>query len=231
MARNNQRDERDWHRGQEQNSPEQNRWSGTRRDDDNDWNDERQQGRDWRRQGQEGNWNREDDWRGNAEIDDRWNRNQRMSGWQRPWERNAERSNRQWSEMSEGYGQLGGRGWYEGYTDAMHREQGQQGQQGQHAGRGPRNYKRSDSRIEEDINDRLTQHSMIDATDVEVSVQNGEVTLKGYVEDRQAKRMAEDIAESVSGVKDVNNQMKIRQRGSEESRTETETSGKQRKAS
>jgi osmotically-inducible protein OsmY len=130
--------------------------------------------------------------------------------------------------MSEGYGHLGGRGWYEGYSDAMHREQGQEGQ---HAGRGPRNYKRSDNRIEEDINDRLTQHPMLDATDVEVSVQNGEVTLKGYVEHRQAKRMAEDVAESVYGVKEVNNQIKMRQRGSEESRTESETSGKQRKAS
>jgi len=79
-----------------------------------------------------------------------------------------------WGAMNEGYGQLGGRGWYEGMRDAMHRE-------GPHAGRGPRNYKRSDNRIEEDINDRLTEHSMIDASDVEVSVQNGEVTLRGHV--------------------------------------------------
>jgi len=40
------------------------------------------------------------------------------------------------------------------------------------------------------------------------------------------------IVESVLGVKEVNNQIKVRQRGSaEESRSETETSGKQRKAS
>ena len=73
---------------------------------------------------------------------------------------------------------------------------------------------------------------MIDATDVEASVQNGEVTLRGYVDNRDSKRLAEDIVESVFGVKEVNNQIKIRQRGSaEESRSETETSGKQRKAS
>jgi len=128
--------------------------------------------------------------------------------------------------MNEGYGHLGGRGWYEGYTDAMHREQGR------YSGRGPRNYKRSDSRIEEDINDRLTVHGMLDATDIEVSVQSGEVTLRGYVEDRQAKRFAEDAAESVFGVKEVNNQIKVRQRGGQEdTKSETEGGGKQRKAS
>jgi osmotically-inducible protein OsmY len=80
------------------------------------------------------------------------------------------------------------------------------------AGRGPRGYKRSDGRIEEDINERLTQHGTIDATDIEVSVQNAEVTLSGTVDSRQAKRLAEDIADSVSGVKDVVNQIKIQQR-------------------
>lgn len=68
---------------------------------------------------------------------------------------------------------------------------------------------------------------MIDATDVEVTVHNGEVTLRGQVDHRHAKRLAEDIAESVLGVKDVNNQIKIRQRDeTEEYGRETETSGK-----
>ena len=118
-------------------------------------------------------------------------------------------------------------GWNEGFNERMRR-----GYQGQYAGRGPRSYKRSDNRIEEDINDRLTQHDMIDASDVEVNVQNGEVTLRGHVDRREAKRLAEDIAESVFGVKEVHNQIKIKQTGeTEESRRETETSGKQRKAS
>jgi BON domain len=108
-----------------------------------------------------------------------------------------------WSEPYEG---LGGRGWREGLDDAMwHGE-------GQHAGRGPRGYTRSDERIQEDINERLTRHPMIDATDVEVSVQNGEVTLRGYVDDRSAKRLAEDIADTVFGVKDVNNQLRLKHR-------------------
>ena len=105
---------------------------------------------------------------------------------------------------NQGYGHLGGRGWYEGWSDAMHRAEGP------YVGRGPRNYKRSDGRIEEDINERLTMHPMIDATDIDVRVQNGEVTLCGEVDSRYAKRLAGEIADWVFGVKDVHNQLRIR---------------------
>ena len=81
---------------------------------------------------------------------------------------------------------------------------------GPYTGKGPRNYKRSDSRIEEDINDRLTEHPMLDATDIEVSVENGDVTLRGYVESRQAKRLAEETADWVPGVMDVHNDLQVR---------------------
>ncbi len=236
MARNYQRDEREWRRGQQRNSPVQYRWAETRRDDEYDWNERGAEGQDWRWQGDEGqDWRYQNqqgrNWRGQGQ-DERWSR-QGMQGGQQ-W-RNVAREIREgdyesgqssgWGGMNEGYGHLGGRGWYEGYTDAMHRE-------GRYSGRGPRNYKRSDSRIEEDINDRLTFHGMLDATDIEVSVQSGEVTLRGYAEDRQAKRLAEDISESVFGVKEVNNQIKVRQRGGhEDTKSETEGAGKQRKAS
>jgi hyperosmotically inducible periplasmic protein len=105
---------------------------------------------------------------------------------------------------NEGYGHLGGRGWREGLDDAMHH--------GPHAGRGPRNFKRPDSHIEEDINQRLTEHSWIDATDVEVSVENGDVILRGRVDNLEAKDLAEDIAESAFGVKSVENQIRVKQR-------------------
>jgi hypothetical protein len=78
-------------------------------------------------------------------------------------------------------------------------------------GRGPRGYRRTDERIREDINDRLTWHPDIDASDIDVRVETGEVTLTGVVEDRRAKRLAEDIVEAVYGVDDVHNQLKIRQ--------------------
>ena len=78
------------------------------------------------------------------------------------------------------------------------------------AGLGPRNYRRSDQRIEEDVNDALMRHHDLDASDIEVRVQNGEVTLSGEVEDRRMKRLAEDITERVMGVRDVHNEIKAR---------------------
>lgn len=84
------------------------------------------------------------------------------------------------------------------------------GESGPHAGVGPRGYKRSDARIAEDVVERLTQHSMIDATDINVTVHSGEVTLAGTVESRLMKRMADDAANSVWGVNDVHNQLRIK---------------------
>lgn len=82
---------------------------------------------------------------------------------------------------------------------------------GRHTGKGPKGYRRSDERIKEDINERLTQHGDLDASDVDVQVREGEVTLTGSVDERHCKRIAEDIAESISGVKDVHNQIRVRQ--------------------
>ncbi|WP_372396249.1 BON domain-containing protein [Azospirillum sp. HJ39] len=76
-------------------------------------------------------------------------------------------------------------------------------------GVGPRNHRRSDDRILEDINDRLTDDHRLDASDVGVTVENGEVTLSGTVCDRAARRLAEDIAESVSGVGHVQNDLRV----------------------
>lgn len=97
--------------------------------------------------------------------------------------------------------------WF-GNKDAEHRRRVDRWQ-AQHRGRGPRGYKRSDSRIEEDVNDRLSDDSWVDATDIEVTVSEGEVVLSGTVSDRFAKRRAEDIAESVSGVMNVENRIRV----------------------
>jgi len=82
---------------------------------------------------------------------------------------------------------------------------------GPYSGRGPQGYQRSDERVKEDINERLTQHGQINAQDIQVEVNNCEVTLNGTVNNRQTKRMAEDIAESVWGVRDVHNQLRVKQ--------------------
>lgn len=78
-----------------------------------------------------------------------------------------------------------------------------------HRGRGPRNYQRSDERIHEDINDKLTDDYYLDASNIEVEVENGDVVLTGTVETRFAKRRAEDLAEEVSGVGNVENRVRV----------------------
>jgi len=76
-------------------------------------------------------------------------------------------------------------------------------------GRGPRNYQRSDERIREEINVNLTRPSEIDASEIEVMVTDGNVVLTGVVDNREAKRLTEDIAEQASGVKDLQNQIRV----------------------
>jgi len=85
------------------------------------------------------------------------------------------------------------------------------GERGRYSGRGPKGWKRSDERIREDVSERLADHPEIDASEIEVNVNNGEVILTGTIEDRRTKRLAEDIAESVSGVGEVHNQLRVQQ--------------------
>jgi osmotically-inducible protein OsmY len=76
-------------------------------------------------------------------------------------------------------------------------------------GLGPKNYQRSDDRIREDVCERLTEADDVDATNLEVTVSAGTVTLSGNLDERWAKRRAEDIAESVVGVRDVDNRIRV----------------------
>lgn len=78
-------------------------------------------------------------------------------------------------------------------------------------GRGPKNWRRPDERVRELVNERLTDHDDVDATDIEVAVADGEVTLTGTVPNRHQKRSAEDAAWSC-GVRDVHNRLTIANR-------------------
>jgi osmotically-inducible protein OsmY len=113
----------------------------------------------------------------------------------------------------------GGRGSLSGRSDARSQTfgygtQGLQGSQSGQAGRsyrglGPRNYTRSDERIREDLNERLTEAHDIDASDITVEVSNGVATLSGRVEERWMKHRAEDIADGCTGVRDVHNMILV----------------------
>lgn len=100
------------------------------------------------------------------------------------------------------------RSWF-GDEEAERRRQMDQRRSGQHAGRGPKGYRRSDERIREDVNERLTDDPYLDASNIEVTVDATIVTLTGTVEDRRDKRRAESLAEMVAGVTDISNQLRV----------------------
>jgi len=89
------------------------------------------------------------------------------------------------------------------------------------AGRGPKGYKRADTRIEEEVCDALLHDPVIDATDIDVTVKDGMVTLSGHVPERRMKRLAEDCAEHISGVTDVRNELMTKSAWGPEQPSET----------
>jgi osmotically-inducible protein OsmY len=121
--------------------------------------------------------------------------------------------------MGQRWGNRGMTGNFRGQFGTMGGSQDWQTQRsrGMFAGRGPQGYKRSDERITEDINEDLTQDPDLDASNITVETKNGEVTLKGTVPDRDSKRRAEELAEACSGVKDVQNQLRVKREEESES--------------
>jgi hypothetical protein len=88
---------------------------------------------------------------------------------------------------------------------------GRQPSGGGFRGRGPKGYQRSDERLTEEINDRLTYDDEIDASEVSVAVAGGEATLSGTVNTRFEKRRAEDLADDVPGITHVQNNLRVKQ--------------------
>lgn len=79
-----------------------------------------------------------------------------------------------------------------------------------HSGfRGPRNYRRSDERIREDVCDGLIAATHLDASEVTVEVADGIVTLEGIVPQRRMKHVIEDIAAEAKGVREVENRIRV----------------------
>jgi hypothetical protein len=100
---------------------------------------------------------------------------------------------------------------------------------GPYAGRGPKGYKRSDQQVIEEASQRLERDGEIDATDIEVTAESGIITLRGTVPDRRTKRRAEECVESVYGVRDVMNELRVSSQ-SEQSSSQT-SQGSQRSQS
>lgn len=75
-------------------------------------------------------------------------------------------------------------------------------------GKGPA-AQRTDDQIKAVIEAALTDDPWLDASGVQVSVQQSIVTLAGTVPSREAKRRAEALADRAAGVRDVRNTLAI----------------------
>jgi osmotically-inducible protein OsmY len=94
--------------------------------------------------------------------------------------------------------------WGEGQSGSDRRRPG-----GSHMGRRPQLQRRSDDKIYQEIWELLTNNADLDASEVELHVESGEVTLTGTVDSRDAKWLTEDLVNSVTGVREVNNRIKV----------------------
>jgi osmotically-inducible protein OsmY len=195
------------------------------RDDRNDWNDQRSQGQGWQgNPSYQGNYGSQGSYgaRGNTG----WQGNNQRFGASpysnlSPTQRYPQFSQGGYAQhgadrnYARSYEIEGARGEYRGREEDSFGQQLRDGANSvvrsvKRAFRGPKGYKRSDDRIREDVSDRLAQQDQVDPSDIEVQVQNGEVTLTGTVQSRHEKFLAEELADDVSGVSDVHNQLRVR---------------------
>jgi osmotically-inducible protein OsmY len=104
----------------------------------------------------------------------------------------------------------GERSWADLGVSSVHPgEGGVTGREGPHRGRGPKGYRRSDDRLREVICERLTDDPHVDASEIEVQVSSGEVTLTGSVSDKRMKWRAEDLVEACTGGAEVHNRLRV----------------------
>ena len=68
---------------------------------------------------------------------------------------------------------------------------------------------RPDERIREDVADVLEGHPDVEASDIELMVEGGVVTLGGMVPDSRARTLAAKAASGVPGVTGVVNQLRV----------------------
>jgi len=79
-----------------------------------------------------------------------------------------------------------------------------------HLLRGPKNYKQSDEGILDKVAIALHRSHEVDASDLEISVKDQCVYLKGTLPDKRMRYLAEDLVEDIPGVRDVFTQIRIK---------------------
>lgn len=78
------------------------------------------------------------------------------------------------------------------------------------SGVGPKGWKLSNEKLREKICEVLTNSYEVDPTEMEVTVEEGIVYLKGFIKSRGMKAVAVDLVYSIPGVEDVITQLQIK---------------------
>lgn len=76
---------------------------------------------------------------------------------------------------------------------------------------GPKNYKRPDRLISDEIFNFLTWDDRIDATEIDFSVKDGIVKLYGTVDTGRTRRLIDEMVENILGVTEIYNELKVMQ--------------------
>lgn len=74
---------------------------------------------------------------------------------------------------------------------------------------GPRSRRKPDESLRQEIREILIADPELEATDIEVEVEGGAVTLRGAVVDSDARLLAEELVESLTGVREVHNRLRV----------------------
>ena len=69
--------------------------------------------------------------------------------------------------------------------------------------------RRPDAQLAQELQEILSKDPELDSTEIEVEVEGGAVTLRGVVDSSDARLLAEELVESVSGVREVHNNLKV----------------------
>lgn len=73
------------------------------------------------------------------------------------------------------------------------------------------NNQRTDKEIGDEVSVALSENSDIDASEISVEVVDGNVFLRGQIDNRSAKKMAEESIGNISGIKDIFNELAIKE--------------------
>lgn len=157
-----------------------------------DWAYDRQRGRPYRRNGDEDRERR--DWEARREDAER-RFAERHKGEHGEREANEPRS---WAERAGGF--------FAGRDERENEQQRERDYQRRSRRRGP-----SDRVLWAVIVERLEEERGLDLRDVDVRVEEGEVTLNGTVRRKEEKRRIEDVAD-MEGVRNVQNNLRVRER-------------------